>query len=345
MDYVEFLTRLPKVELHSHLEGSVRATTAIELAQKHSVRLPSYDRAELYQYEGIVEFLERYVQVSHAIRDREDFARVTYEAIEDGATKGNLRYSEMFLNPTNHYGDGVSYDTAIDGAIDGIRQAEQDYGVKCRLIVAINRSESPSEAVALVQQVLDSPRAEVIGIGQDHLTPDYQERPGDFAEAFALAAANGLGITAHAGEIDTSTAADVEAALDLGCLRIDHGYKIIDDPSLVDRARDAGVNFTCCLHSTEKLYGWSDFANHRIRQMIDADLNVTLNTDDPSMMNTDIGKEYSAGCVGMGLTPEQAKKIALAGIEASWLDDAEKRSLQRDFEDQISALEAQLNAP
>jgi adenosine deaminase len=69
MNYVEFLTRLPKVELHSHLEGSVRATTAIELAQKHSVRLPSYHPAELYQYEGIVEFLERYVQVSHAIRD------------------------------------------------------------------------------------------------------------------------------------------------------------------------------------------------------------------------------------------------------------------------------------
>jgi adenosine deaminase len=77
--------------------------------------------------------------------------------------------------------------------------------------------------------------------------------------------------------------------------------------------------------------------------MIDAGLNVTLNTDDPSMMNTDIGKEYSAGCVGMGLTPEQAKKIALAGVDATWLDDADKRSLRRDFEDQISALEAQLD--
>ncbi|MFT7650011.1 MAG: adenosine deaminase [Candidatus Poriferisodalaceae bacterium] len=158
--------------------------------------------------------------------------------------------------------------------------------------MAINRSESPAAAIELVQQVLDSPRAEVIGIGQDHLTPDYQEQPGLFAEAFDLAARNGLHITAHAGEIDTSTSADAAAALDLGCLRIDHGYRILDDPEVVERARESGVHFTCCLHSTAKLYGWTDFANHRIRRMIDAGLNVSLNTDDPTMMNTDIGKEY-----------------------------------------------------
>jgi adenosine deaminase len=343
VDYAEFLRKIPKVELHCHLEGSVRATTAVELAKKYSVRLPTYEPEDLYQYEGIVEFLERYVQISHAIIDREDFARIAYETLEDGVVFGNLRYREMFLNPTNHYGDGVSYDTVIDGAIDGIRQAELDHGVRCRLIVGINRSEPVSDAVDLVHQIINSPRDEVIGIGQDHLTPDNEENPGLFAEAYKLAAANGLNITAHAGEIDSATSEDVAAALDLGCLRVDHGYKVLEDPELVKRARDNNVYFTCCLYSSKILSGWHDFANHPIRHMIDEGLNVTLNTDDPTMMNTHIGKEYEEGCVGMGLGREQATKIALDGVDATWLDDIDKRALRHEFEEAIESLGCELN--
>ncbi|MDG2428277.1 MAG: adenosine deaminase [Acidimicrobiales bacterium] len=343
MDYAEFLRKIPKVELHCHLEGSVRATTAVELAKKYSVRLPTYEPEELYQYEGIVEFLERYIQISHAIIDREDFARIAYEALADGVAFGNLRYREMFLNPTNHYADGVSYDTVIDGAIDGIRQAERDYGVQCRLIVGINRAESPSDAVTLVQQVVDSPRDEVVGIGQDHLTPDNEENPGRFTEAYRLAVANGLNITAHAGEIDSSTSADVAAALDLGCLRIDHGYKILEDSELLKRARDNNVYFTCCLFSSRILSGWHDLANHPIRHMIDAGLNVTLNTDDPTMMNTHIGKEYEEGCVEMGLGLDQVIKIVFNGVDAAWMNGADKQALRHEFEEAINSLGSELN--
>lgn len=321
----------------------MRATTAVELARKHSVHLPTYEPEALYQYEGIVEFLERYVQISHAMIDRDDFARVAYESLEDGAKLGNLRYREMFLNPTNHYADGVSFETVIDGVIEGAQQAESDYGVQCRLIVAINRSESPGNAVELVQQVLDSSRDEVIGIGQDHLTQQNTEDPGLFAEAFSLAASNGLKITAHAGEIADSTAGDVSAALDLGCGRIDHGYKVLDDLELVKRARDENIYFTCCLHSSSILYGLNDFATHPIRHMIDGGLKVTLNTDDPTMMDTHIGKEYQEGCVAMGLGPDQAEQIALDGVDATWLDDSDKRALRNEFQAEIAGYKYELN--
>lgn len=341
-DPVEYLRRIPKVELHCHLEGSVRAETAVELARRHSVTLPTYEPSELYDFDGIVEFLVAYVAVSRSIIDREDFARVTYESLEDQVRLGNLRYREMFFNPTNHYADGVSYDTCVDGVIDGIRAAETDLGVRCNLIVAINKSEPPADAVALVEQVIASPRDEIIGIGQDHLTPDNLETPQLFAEAYELAKRNGLNITAHAGEIDASTSADVAAALDLGCLRVDHGYHILDDEAVVARARDAGVVFTGCLHSSALLYGWDDFTAHPIRTMIAEGLRMTFNTDDPTMLNTDLGKEYAEGCPKMGLTIEQAEEIALTGVDASWLPDDEKAEMREEFLREMAELRSAL---
>lgn len=343
MLYGEFLRKLPKVELHCHLEGSVRPATAIELAKAHDVELPSDDPERLYDYDNLPDFLVVYVAISRSIVSRDEFARVTFESLEDGVTLGNLKYREMFYNPTNHYAYGVDYRTSLDGVIDGIRQAEERYGVRCRLIVGINKYDGPEAATELVREVLEHPRDEVIGIGSDHLAPDNHERPEMFADAYRLAREGGLRVTAHAGEIDSSSAQDVLAAMDqLGCMRIEHGYHVIDDPEAVDRCRRERVAFTCCPHSSEKLSGWTDYPTHPIKRMLDEGLLVCFNTDDPPMFHTDIGWEYEDTCQRMGLGPDEATRIVMNGLEATWLPDDEKAETRAAFEAEIASLRDEL---
>jgi adenosine deaminase len=346
VDYSEFLRRLPKVELHCHLEGSVRPLTAIELAKKRGVPLPTDDPDKLYDYGNIVDFLKVYVQICRSVVGSDEFARITYESLEDGVKLGNLKYREMFFNPTMHYQVGATYRSAVDGVIEGIRAAEKDHGVRCRLIPGIDRSQGPQAAVQLVQEALDNPREEVVGIGQDALTsPDNLEEPGLFVEAYELARRGGLRLTAHAGEIDASGPKDILEALDvLGCERIDHGYHVIDDPKLVARTRDEGLFFTCCPHSSEWLYGWNDYRTHPVKRMFDEGLGVTFNTDDPPMFGTDLGWEYEDTCARMGLSADQAVQVALNGIDATWLDDDEKRHLRAAFGEEIKQLKGELTS-
>ena len=175
--YDEFLRRVPKVELHCHFEGTVRPGTFADLARKHGVALPTDDVDRLYDYDSIYEFLKIFAMVSSTLRDQEDFARATFESIEDGVKLGNLKYREMFFNPTLHTRRGIPYKTVVDGLVDGTRQAERDLGVKCRLIADVYRQDPPEAAREMVEQVLEHRPDEVIGLGMDGAeAPDPPEK-------------------------------------------------------------------------------------------------------------------------------------------------------------------------
>ncbi len=198
MERDEFLRKVPKVELHCHFEGTVRAATFADLARKHGVTLPAGNVDELYSYNTIVEFLVIFGMVSSTIIDREDFARCAYESLEDGARLGNLKYREMFFNPTLHTRRGVATGTVIGGLVDGIHAAERDLGVRCRLIADVYRQDPPDMARQMVAEVLENRVDELIGLGMDGAeAPDPPEK---FAEAFALARRGGLRLTSHASE-------------------------------------------------------------------------------------------------------------------------------------------------
>lgn len=136
----EVLRRLPKAELHCHLEGSVPAATAVALARARGVPLPVRDADELYRFSTLEEFLERYVWVSGLLRTAQDFATATYDALVEGARAGGLRYREFAVNPTNH--PGLPYRELIAGLLDGAAGAERDAGVTCRFVVAVNREQA-----------------------------------------------------------------------------------------------------------------------------------------------------------------------------------------------------------
>jgi adenosine deaminase len=340
MEYDEFLRRVPKVELHCHFEGTVRPATFAELAAKHEVDLPTQDVERLYDYDSIYEFLKIFAIVSSTLRDRDDFARASYETLEDGVKLGNLRYREMFFNPTLHTGRGIPYATVVDGLVDGIRAAEHDLGVRCRLIADDYRQDAPETAREMVEQVLEHRPDELIGLGMDGAeAPDPPEK---FVEAYRLAGRGGLRLTAHACE--DAPAENITTCLDvLGCERIDHGYHILGDESVVERCRNDGITFTVCPTATAVCYfDPDDYTTHPIREMVAKGLKIVLNSDDPTMFHTDVGTEYVKMAEAADWAPEQVREFVLNGVEGAWLDDSEKAALRREFTGELDRLESEL---
>lgn len=340
MDYETWLRRIPKVELHCHVEGTLRPATVAELAAKHGIALPTDDVTTIYDYDTIYEFLETFRLVNSTVIDREDFARVAYESLQDGATLGNLKYREMFFNPTLHTTRGVPMATIIDGLVDGIHAAEADLGVRCRLIADVYRQDPPDQVLAMTQEVIDHRRPELIGLGMD--AAEAPDPPEKFAESFWLAGQAGLHLTSHASE--DAPPVNITTCLDLlGCERIDHGYHILSDEAVVARCREDSIHFSCCPTSTARVYGWPDLTSHPIKGMIEAGLLVHLNSDDPAMFHTDIGKEYVDFIGQNHYPPSLAKELVLNGVEATWLDPVDKAALRADFEAEIAALDAELD--
>lgn len=340
LSFAEYLRKVPKVELHCHFEGTVRARTFADLARRHGVSLPTTDVAKLYDYETIYEFLKIFAMVSSTLQEREDFARAAYESLADGVQLGNLRYREMFFNPTLHTRRGVPMATCIDGLIDGIHSAQADFGVQCRLIADVYRQDDLGMALQMVEEVLACGRPEVIGLGMDGAeAPDPPEK---FAEAFRLAGKNGLRLTSHACE--DAPPENITTCLDvLGCERIDHGYHVLASPEVTSRCRDDGIFFTCCPTSTAVVYGWPDLTAHPIKEMVEVGLRVMLNSDDPTMFHTDIGEEYVRLGTALGYGKERVRELVMNGVDAAWMDDGERASLRSRFVAELDALERELD--
>lgn len=329
---VEFVRRIPKAELHCHLEGAVPPETAIALARRHGIPLPTYEPAELYRFADLPEFLVLYRAVCASIRTAADFAEVAYAAQASAAKYGNLRYRELFVNPTNH--SELPYRELLAGVLDGLRAAERDHGVIGRVIPAINREQSVSVAMDLVGEVVAHRADEVLGIGLDH--NDALGPPAKFAEVYALAARAGLRRTAHAGEL--TQAWQVTESIDLlGCDRIDHGYALTGDPAALRHARDSGVHFAACWSTCQWWHPERVGPESPIVAMVDAGLPVSINSDDPPMFGTDIGTEYAHAATALGWTREQAEAACLGVLDAAWLDDIDRRALTATFRSDLAA--------
>lgn len=344
-----FLRSIPKVELHNHLQGTVRAKTFVEIAAKHKVSLPAYDQPEdLYGRidlkTGTRTIGQAFRLAAEVLRDADDYHRVTYEALAEGAANG-LRYIEMFysvryLEPFGTPGTGAPHHLALDGMVAGLRDAEKDFGVQCRLIAGLSRNETPEKNVAMVQSAIDHRRDELIGIG---MGGGERGRPPEwFLDAYRLAETNGLRLTCHAGE--DGPAINVQTALDLlHCERIDHGYHVLEDDKIVQRCIEEGIVFTVCVSTTASAYGWQDLEKHPIREMGRRGLKIMINSDDSGTANTDLGREYILMAEQMGFKPADFKQYVLNGIDGAWLDESTKRQWRQHWSLEIDDLMTQLD--
>jgi len=333
--------RLPKVELHCHVEGTIRPSTVLELARAAGRNLPVDDPRDLYRYTSLDSFLEVFWLVQGLLRTPDDWARAAYESLVDAPAHG-LRYREMFFTPARHLAAGQRLEDIVDGLSMGIAAAESETGVRAMLVADMDRSFGPQVGLAFVEQIIqlrrDGRGERIIGIGMDstELGVDLQS----FAPATKLAARHGLRVTAHAGEAVGVGAANIAVVLDdLGAERIDHGPAIVEDPALMRRVADARIPITVCPNSNILIANrYARLEDHPFRTMREAGLLATINTDDPAMTDLDLGHEYRSVAQALDMDFEAMAAVALDGIEASWLDEVDRRAMRSEFQDMILSL-------
>lgn len=332
--------RIPKVELHCHVEGTVRPTTLVQLARKAGRPLEVDDPTELYRFDSLDSFLAIFWLVQETVVEPADWARIAYESLVDAAAHG-LRYREMFFTPARHLAAGQDLGEIVAGLQDGIASAETETGVRCRLIGDIDRAYGAAAGLEFVDRLAELRRAgkaeHVIGVGADSTELGVDMRT--FAPAFEAAHRAGFHRTFHAGEALGAGPANIRTALDvLGVERIDHGVAIVEDADLLRRVADDGIPLTVCPWSNVVIANrFTSLDEHPFRAMREAGLRMTVNTDDPAMMTWDLGREYQALGDAQGFDIAELGRIAIDGIESTWLDPSDQASLRREFEETISS--------
>ena len=339
---VEHVRQLPKVELHCHVEGSARAATIAELAARNGVTLPAGDPAELFHFTDLTQFLSVYDIVCRSLVTADDFHRIAYESVEDAVAAG-VRYREMFFSPGFVVRLGVGIETVWDGVARGVADGEHDFGIRCRLILDVDKPAGPGPAMEMVEFAAAQDRDRLIGVGGDSVERGIDHRV--FAPAFAEAARRGLRRTMHAGE--DGPADNIRIALDdLGCERIDHGFHLLDDTDLARRIRDRRVPLTVCPLSNVVIANViPDVASHPIARQRDLGVLVTVNSDDPGMMGTDLRDDYEAVHRSFGWDLETMEDLGFDAIDASWAPEEEKAALRRTFSAEHDRMRARRGLP
>jgi adenine deaminase len=330
VDVATALDRLPKVELHCHVEGTMRPGTVVELARRNGIPLPSADPTQLYRYTSLDTFLQVFWLVQSTLGRREDWARLAYESVVDGAAHG-LVYRETFFTPARHLGAGQDLADIVAGLADGLEAGERETGARVMLICDIDRAYGGEAGRELIERLVDLRRAEaagidrVIGVGLDSTEKGVD--PAQFAEAFMLAGQAGLRRTSHQGE--ETPPSYIEAGLDvLGCERIDHGLSSIQDAELSKRLADQRIPLTVCPNSNVVIANAVPRLElHPYRRMREAGLLATLNTDDPALTDLDLGREYLSVLRAFDYSWDDMVQISVDGVQATWLDDDAKRGL------------------
>jgi adenine deaminase len=332
---------IPKVELHCHVEGTVRAATVLELARKAGRPLPVEDPAELYIYTSLDTFLAIFWLVQETLVEPADWERIAYESLVDAVPHG-LRYRETFFTPARHLAAGHDLGGIVEGLSAGIAAAEVQTGVRAALIADMDRAYGPAAGLEFVEQLIALRRAgraeRVIGVGMD--STELGVDLAAFKPAFDLARNAGLRLTGHAGEAVGTGPRNIRVALDvLGVERIDHGVAIMEDPQLVRRVADARIPLTVCPNSNVVIANrFPSLEAHPFRAMREAGLVATINTDDPGMTDLDLGVEYRTVAAAQRLSFDEVAAVALDGVEACWLEGDDKRRLRSEFEARLDEL-------
>jgi len=334
-DSVENLSRfsytsLPKVDLHRHLEGSLRVSTMADVAREHGMPFGGTGHLRsLVQVQGsdpytFQNFLSKFATLRQFYRSPEVIGRITREAIADAAAD-NVRYLELRFTPVAlSVSQGYPLGEVMDWVITHTEQASLEYGIETNLIVSLNRHESLEVGERAVQAAVDRIGRGVIGVDLAGNEAEFSALP--FAGLFREARQAGLHISIHAGE--WGRAVNVADAIKyLSAERIGHGVNVIEDPAVVRLAREAGLAFEVCITSNYQSGVATSLENHPIRRMLQEGLNVTINTDDPSISAITLSDEYETACSVLEMSQQTLKERILAAANAAFLPEARRQKL------------------
>ena len=317
--------KIPKAELHLHLEGAMTPSLVRSFAKRNGLTLPSgiYDDQDRYIWSNFPEFLKSFDKASAAIRTKQDYADLTHFYLTEQAKSGAL-YVELFCSPTHAAECGISFDDHLDGVADGIDRAEKECGIIGRIIMTCVRHVGGDIAVDVAKDTVACGHPYVVGFGMGGNESMFSQET--FYQAFKVAADGGLGCTTHAGEVQGPQS--VWDAIDkLPVTRIGHGVRSIEDPKLVETLVKRGIVLEVCPGSNIALSVYPDFAAHPLRKLYDAGVKVTLGSDDPPFFHTSLADEYQCAQDDFGFSDAELLGITRTALEAAFVDDDTKAKL------------------
>jgi adenosine deaminase len=320
-DLDTFIRRMPKAELHMHLEGSIEAELLLELAVRNGIRLrwtsPDALRAA-YQFRDLQAFLDLYYEGCRVLVQQRDFYDVARAYLRRAHDDAVVR-AEIFVGLQNYTERGVPLGTVMDGVLAAMRDADKEHGISAGLLVIAQRHRSEAEALDLLDQVM--PWANQIagfGLGGAELG----NPPSGFVRFFTACRDRGFRVTAHAGE--EGPASYVREAIELLHVdRIDHGNSCLDDPALVRELAQRAIPLTVCPLSNVRLNGVPSLAAHPLRAMLDAGLFVTLNSDDPAYFGGYVNDNFIQCRHTLGLSADDVVTLARNSLTASFVPPLE----------------------
>jgi adenosine deaminase len=333
------LRALPKVDLHRHLEGSLRLQTLSEIALNHGIDLPSYDIEYLRAFATVADeqpdfhrFLERFRFLRRFYPTREAVERVAYEAVADAA-EDNIKYLELRFNPVAlARAQGFPLDEVAGWVCEAVEESQQAHDIRVKLIIQIGRNESLKTASQLLDVALAYRHRGIVGLD---LAGDEVTYPASrFADIFQRARSEGLHITVHAGE--AGSPGNVREAIELlGAERIGHGVRSIEDSDIVALVLNQKVTLEVCPTSNMQTGVVSRFGHHPLLDLMNLGVRVTINTDDPSISDTTLTDEYRVAALAMGVSLKQIKQSIVVGAKASFQAPEERKLLVKWFREEL----------
>lgn len=331
----DLIARLPKAELHCHIEGSLEPELMFELARRNGVDLPYADVEAIraaYRFDCLQDFLDLYYQGMSVLLTEQDFHDLTWAYLLR-CQADNVVHTEIFFDPQGHTGRGVAFATAFEGISSALRRAEKELGISSAIIMCFLRhldEESAFATLAEAQPYLDR----ITGVGLD--SSEVGHPPSKFYRVFERAAELGLKRVAHAGE--EGPPEYVYQALDgLQVDRIDHGNRSLEDPALVAQLRESQMPLTVCPQSNLRLAVVKDMRDHPIRDMLGQGLMATINSDDPAYFGGYINDNFNALVDAVDLQRDEIITLIRNSFNASFLPANDKARWCAQLEQALAA--------
>ena len=340
----DVLRRLPKAELHCHLDGSVRPQTLLDLGGELGIRMPRMDAEGLRNYmrvddaRNLEDYLARFEITLAVMQTAAALERIAYELVEDAARDG-VQYLEMRYAPVLNTRDGLEMHDVVEATLRGVERAERDHGTVARVIVCALRHQPVATAIAHAELAVAYRDRGVVGF--DLAGGEAGNPPSRYAEAFRLAQRHDVRCTCHAGE--GAGADSVRDAL-FGCSvhRLGHATRLIEDRALVDYACENRVPLEICLTSNVQTHATESLRRHPFREYYDRGLNVVLNTDNRLMSDTTLTDEYAAANAALGFTFDELAAVALNGFEGGFIPAGLRAKLGDAAREQIAQLRREI---
>lgn len=322
MEIREFIERIPKAELHLHIEGSFEPEQMFEIAKRNDIEIPFETVEEVkkaYDFNNLQEFLDIYYAGANALQNEQDFYDLTFAYLEK-LHEQNVIHTEIFFDPQTHTERGIAFETVFGGIKKALEDGEKQFGITSEIILCFLRHLSEEKAFETLEQAL--PYKEfIIGVGLD--SSEVGHPPSKFERVFKQAMEEGFITVAHAGE--EGPAEYIWEAINLlDVQRIDHGNRCLEDDKLVDYIAEHQIPLTLCPLSNLKLKVVSDLKDHPVKKIMSKGIVATINSDDPAYFGGQVNENYIQLAEAVGLSKEEIATLARNSFESSFISDEMK---------------------